>query len=50
MENPSWVLEMESPVNQAQRAANSEAAWNDPNFFNPTWRPDSKNNDDNDMT
>jgi hypothetical protein len=52
---------MESSVNQAQCAANSEAAWNDPNFFNPIWRPlsippkfeellDSENNDDNDMT
>jgi hypothetical protein len=41
--------------------ANSKAALNDPNFFNPTWRPlsippqfekspDAENNDDNDMT
>jgi hypothetical protein len=55
------VPEMESLVNQAHRAANSEAAWNYPNFFNPIWRPlsippkfeespDSVNNDDNDMT
>jgi hypothetical protein len=39
MENPAWVPEMESTVNQAHRAANLEEAWNDPDFFNPTWRP-----------
>jgi hypothetical protein len=61
MENPAWVPEMESPVNQDHHAANSEVAWNDPNFFNPTWRPlsilpkfeessDLVNNDGNDMT
>jgi hypothetical protein len=36
MENPAWVPEMESSVNQAHRATNSKAACNDPNFFNPT--------------
>jgi hypothetical protein len=61
MENPAWVLEVESPSNQAHHATNSKAAWNDPDFFNPTWRPLSilpkfeqspypVNNDDNDMT
>jgi hypothetical protein len=61
MENPVWVSEMESLVNQAHRVANFEAAWNNPNFFNPTWRHlsippkfeealDSVNNDDNDTT
>jgi hypothetical protein len=61
MENLAWVPEMESPATQAHRAANFEAAWNDPDFFNPTWRPlsippkseqlpDPVNNDDNDMT
>jgi hypothetical protein len=61
MENPTWMPEMEWPVNQVHRATNFEEAWNDPNFFNPTWRPlsiqpkfeqslDPVNNDDNDMT
>jgi hypothetical protein len=39
LENPAWVPKMESTVNQAHRAANLEEAWNDPDFFNPTWRP-----------
>jgi hypothetical protein len=39
MENPAWVPEIESPIIQAQRAATREAAWNDLDFFNPTWRP-----------
>jgi hypothetical protein len=39
MENPAWMPEIESSIIQAQRAATHEAAWNDPNFFNPTWRP-----------
>jgi hypothetical protein len=39
MENPAWVPEIESPIIQAQCAATCEAAWNDPDFFNPTWRP-----------
>jgi hypothetical protein len=39
MENPAWVPEIESPIIQAQRAATHEAAWNDPNFFIPIWRP-----------
>jgi hypothetical protein len=39
MENPAWVLEIESPIIQAQRAVTHEATWNDPDFFNPTWRP-----------
>jgi hypothetical protein len=61
MENLVWVLEIESPANQAHRTANFDAAWNDHDFFNPTWRllyippkfeqsPDPVNNDDNDMT
>jgi hypothetical protein len=39
LENLAWVPKMESTVNQAHRAANLEEAWNDPDFFNPTWRP-----------
>jgi hypothetical protein len=39
MENPAWVPKIESPIIQAQRAATCEVAWNDPGFFNPTWRP-----------
>jgi hypothetical protein len=61
MENPAWMPETEWSVNQAHCAPNFEEAWNDPNFFNPTWRPlsiqskfeqspDPVNNDDNDMT
>jgi hypothetical protein len=61
MENPFWMPEMEWPVNQAYYASNFEEAWNDPNLFNPTWRPisiqpkfdqspDPVNNDDSDMT
>jgi hypothetical protein len=61
MENPAWVPEMESPIIQAQRATTFEVAWNDPNFFNPTWRPlsispkfeqspDPANDDASDMT
>jgi hypothetical protein len=38
MENPAWVPEMESPI-KAQHSATLEAAWNDPDFLNPTWRP-----------
>jgi hypothetical protein len=60
MENPVWVPQMDSPANQAHRAANFEVAWNDLDFFNHTWRalsippkleqlPDLVNNDDNDM-
>jgi FtsZ-interacting cell division protein ZipA len=60
MENPVWVPLMDSPANQAHRAANFEVAWNDLDFFNHTWRalsippkleqlPDLVNNDDNDM-
>jgi hypothetical protein len=61
MDNPVWVPEMESTVNQAHRAANLEEAWNDHDFFNPTWRPlfippklehslDLVNDEGNDMT
>jgi hypothetical protein len=61
MENPVWVPEMESMVNQAHRVANLEEAWNDHDFFNPTWRPlfippklehspDLVNDEGNDMT
>jgi hypothetical protein len=61
MENLTWVPKMESPIIQAQCAATFEAAWNDPDFFNPTWRPLSiltkfeqspnpVNDDANDMT
>jgi hypothetical protein len=32
IENPMWVLE-------TQRGVALEAAWNDPDFFNPTWMP-----------
>jgi hypothetical protein len=39
MENPAWMPEIESPIIQAQCATTREAAWNDPDFFNPTWRP-----------
>jgi hypothetical protein len=39
MENLAWVLEIESPIIQGQRATTREVAWNDPNFFNPTWKP-----------
>jgi hypothetical protein len=39
MENPAWVPEIESPIIQAQHVATCEAAWNDPDFFNPTLRP-----------
>jgi hypothetical protein len=39
MENPAWVSEIESPIIQAQCATTLEAAWNDPDFFNSTWRP-----------
>jgi hypothetical protein len=48
-------------VRRAHRAANLEEAWNDPDFFNPTWRPlfippklehspDLVNDEGNDMT
>jgi hypothetical protein len=33
------VPEIESPIIQAQRAIARDAAWIDPDFFNPTWRP-----------
>jgi hypothetical protein len=39
MDNPLWYPEMQSPIPQAQRVATLEAAWNNPDFFNPTWRP-----------
>jgi hypothetical protein len=39
MENPAWLPEIESPIIQSQCEATLEAACNDPDFFNPTWRP-----------
>jgi hypothetical protein len=61
MENTTCVLEMESPIIQAQSATTLEPTCNDPDFFNPTWMhlsippkyeqsPDPVFNDVNDMT
>jgi hypothetical protein len=38
MDNPLWDPEMQSPISQVQCVATLEAAWNNPDFFNPTWR------------
>jgi hypothetical protein len=39
MDNPLWDPVMQSAISKVQCAATLEAAWNNPNFFNPTWRP-----------
>jgi hypothetical protein len=33
-----WDPEMQSPISQVQHVATLEATWNNPDFFNPTWR------------
>jgi hypothetical protein len=61
MDNPLWDPEMQSPISQVQSAATLEVTWNNPDFFNPTWRPlsilpefeqsqDTVDDDVNDMT
>jgi hypothetical protein len=39
IENPMWVLEIGLSIIQSQRVVALEAAWNDLDFFNPTWMP-----------